>query len=376
MNAPNRRMLVAEELKRKLAARSGQDMTDLYRRIKEGALIPIVGNALRNERIFDWWVRGEQPGGPSEATAPALPDSPTPTVDEYLAMTWADVIEYPLMDATNLAQVALYNRVRSRDDEDAKVRYLEFLKTMLLQAAASDQQAAALALDLEAQAAQCTFSELVTELGYPRFPPGIRDPLRCLAQMPLPIYLTTSYYDFLERALEAENRTPQVQMCFWSGEPANLLPEHQTQHDLAPTVENPVVFHLFGWERYPTTIALSEADYMDYLMRVVQDTDTKNPLLPLYLRGDIAASSLILLGYRPQDWDFRVLFRLIRQSALRPYSLLVQLDPDALANNLKSAEVRRYFEDFFRGFFTIQWGEPSAFVERLCRDYMRWAAGE
>jgi hypothetical protein len=272
--------------------------------------------------------------------------------------------------------VALYNRVRSRDDEEAKVRYLDFLKTMLLQAAASDPQAAPAIPDLEAQAGQCMFSELVEELDYPRFPPGVQDPLRCLAQMPLPIYLTTSYYDFLERALEAENRPPRSQICLWSGEPANLLPEHRTQHDLTPSVENPVVFHLFGWERYPATMALSEADYMDYLLRVIQDTDTKNPLIPLYLRGDLAASSLILVGYRPQDWDFRVLFRLIRQSALRPYSLLVQLDPDTLARNLKSAEVRRYLEDFFHGFFTIQWGEPGEFVERLCREYQRWAAGE
>jgi hypothetical protein len=362
-------MLLAEQLKRKLQPAGQEDLTDIFRRIKEGTVIPIIGNALRNDSIFDWWFTQETSGKHDG-------DEASPTVDEYLAQIWADILEYPLLDTTDLARVALYNRVRSKDDEEAKVNYLQFLKNTLLLVAKSDEGVSQQATELEAQVTQRTFSDLVVELDYPRFPAGTDDPLRCLARIPLPIYLTTSYYDFLERALEAEDRPPRTQICFWSGEPVHLEPEHQIQHDLVPSVENPVVFHLFGWERYPSTLVLSEGDYLDYLLRITQDTDTKNPIIPLYLRADLSASSLILLGYRLQDWDFRVLFRLVRQSALRPYSLLVQVSPEQIARNLKSSEVRKYLEDFFRGIFTIQWSNADSFIYHLCSEYKKWTQGE
>ena len=181
---------------------------------------------------------------------------------------------------------------------------------------------------LEGQIEQVSFSDLVVELDYPQLAPGKEDPLRCLARMHLPLYITTSYYDFLERALEAEGYPPRTQVCFWSGEPASVEAGHHTQHALELSRDNPVVFHLYGLERYPSTMVVSEGDYMDYLMRLMRDTNTQNPILPLYLTDALASAKLILMGYRLQDWDFRVLYRLIGESKLRPSSLLVQVDPE------------------------------------------------
>jgi len=369
MNRPSRGSMLAELLKPKAPIGDKEGLADIFRRIKDGTVIPFVGNGLRNDRIFDWWFDAEMVDKQDG-------DEPKLSVDESLSLVWADYLEYPLVDTTNLARVALYNRVRSKDDEEAKVNYLQFLKRILLLAAKTDDQVKDQVPGLEQQINQRTFSDLVEELDYPHFPPDKDDPLRCLARMPLPIYLTTSYYDFLERALEVENRPPRTQICFWAGEPVNLEPEHQTQHDMEPTVNNPVVFHMFGWERYPATLVLSEGDYLDFLLRTTQDTDTRNPIIPLYLRAAIKASSLILMGYRLQDWDFKVLFRLIRESPLRPYSLLVQLSPDQIARNLKSSEARQYLEDYFRGIFTIRWSETEDFVYQLCAEYTKWTQGE
>lgn len=370
MNRPSRRDLLAELLKPpKTPVGDKEDMSDIFRRIKDGTVIPFVGNGLRNDRVFDWWFAAEI--GEKQAG-----DEPSLSVDENLSVLWADYLGYPLVDTTNLARVALFNRVRSKDDEGAKVKYLKFLKKVLLLAAKTDDQVKDQVQALEGQIDKRTFSDLVEELDYPHFPPGQDDPLRCLARMPLPIYLTTSYYDFLERALEAENRPPHTQICFWVGEPANLEPEHQTQHDLEPTVSNPIVFHMFGLERYPSTMVLSEGDYLDFLLRITQDTDTRNPIIPLYLRAAIKASSLILMGYRLQDWDFKVVFRMIRESPLRPYSLLVQLSPEQLAREMKASEARQYLEDYFRGIFTIRWGNTEDFVYQLCTEYAKWTQGE
>jgi hypothetical protein len=375
MALPSRSQLLAEQLKQKMMAGLKTDRADLYRRIKEGTVIPILGNALRNDGIFDWYFA-------SEAAADPLNVSSHMTVDDHLAHTWASLIDYPLPDTTNLARVALFNRVRSKDDEEAKVNYLAFLKNTLLLVASNDSEVRDQVPSLQTQVESRTFSELATELDYPRLPPGKEDPLRCLARMPLPIYITTSYYDFIERALEAVDRPPITQICFWNSEPPLLETEHKTRHDLVPTVNQPVVFHLFGLERYPSTLVLSEADYLDYLLKLIEDTlttktNTSNPILPLYLTTAMKMSSLVLLGYRLQDWDFRVLFRLIRQSTIRPYSLLLQMKPEQLARERGSSEeVRKYLEDFFRGIFAIQWGDPDEFVYQLCAEYKKWIQAE
>ena len=323
MDKPSRESLLAE-LKRKMYSDPEESLTDIFRRIKEGTVIPVVGNGLGNDRIFDWYFKigaEEKQDG----------DKVNLSVNESLAQIWAEVLEYPLMDTINFARVALYNRVKSKDDEEAKVNYLKFLKGILLLVAKKDAQVSALVPELEQRVSQRSFSDLVEELDYPRYPPDKENPLRCLARMPLPLYITTSYYDFLERALEAENRPPRTQICFWSGDPANLEPEHQTHHDLVPSVENPVVFHLFG-----STMVISEGDYLDYLIRILQDTDTRNPIIPLYMRPALKASSLILMGYQLEGWEFRVLYRMVRESPLRPYSLLVQISPEQIARNLKT----------------------------------------
>jgi hypothetical protein len=368
MERPSRESLLAA-LKKKQSS-SEENLEDIFRRIKKGTVIPIIGNAVSNDKIFEWYFK--PPTGKQKRKTDLR------IIDEYLSQLWADILEYPLLDTSNLARVALYNRVRSKDDEQAKVNYLKFLKDVLLLIAKTDKRkgVADLATGLEQSVGQKSFSDLVVELDYPRFPTDKENPLRCLARMPIPLYITTSYYDFLERALEAENRPPTPQVCFWSGEPASLDPKHRTQHGLNPTVNNPVVFHLFGWERYPSTLVLSEGDYLDYLLKITQDTDTKNPIIPLYLRPALKASSLILLGFKLQNWDFRVLFRMIRESPMHPYSLLVQLDPENLARDLKTDEARQFLEDLFRDTFTIQWKDEDEFIYQLCEEYYTWTQGE
>jgi SIR2-like domain len=363
------RISALERLKNRTLSNAEMDWTDVCRNIKNGTVLPVIGNALRNDGIFDWYFKSKDIASGNQTIK---------TVDDYLSLRWADFLEYPLMDTTNLARVAIYNRVLSKSDVEAKENYLLFLKGILLEVAGADPQVQDQVPQLEEQIEQLSFSDLVVELDYPRLPSGKEDPLRCLARMHLPLYITTSYYDFLERTLEAEGYSPRTQICFWSGEQASVPAEHRTQHALELDRDNPVVFHLFGLERYPYTMVVSEGDYMDYLMKLTRDTNTQNPILPLYLTDALASAKLILMGYRLQDWDFRVLYRLIGESKLRPSSLLVQVDPKQLARDiLKSDEARKYLEKYFQDkSFIVHWGDPDDFVYQLCAEYKKWTQAE
>lgn len=119
----------------KVNLRSEGFWSDLNRRIKEGRVIPIIGNTVRNERIFD--IDHDYDLGVAKAGAPD-PAAAELTVDEELASVWAESLGYPFPDRNRLARVAIYNRVYSRDAEHAKTKYLDFLKECLLNLASSD----------------------------------------------------------------------------------------------------------------------------------------------------------------------------------------------------------------------------------------------
>jgi hypothetical protein len=347
---------------------------DLNLRIKRGEVIPIISNSARNDRIFD--VDYDYDLGLS--TGEADPHAEGLNVEEELAQEWAEEIGYPLLsDRHRLARVAVYNRVKSFDDQQAKTGYLRFLRQYLLDLAEEDQKVADLVADLREQADVLSFSEIACQLDYPSFKDVCDDTLRLLAKLPLPIYVTTSYYDFMERALQAEGKPSRTQICFLFGEPVGIAPEHCPDPSLVPTPEEPLVYHLHGLERYPESLVLSEDDYLEFLVRVSEESkESKAPLIPLYLSAALAESSLILLGYRLHDWDFRVVFRgLIKAKhiSLRKFSLAIQLDPVEQREIANTEEARNYLKTYFEPEkFIVEWGTTDSFVKKLCQKWDEW----
>ncbi len=348
---------------------------DLNRRIRKGKVIPIISNTVYGDPIFA--LNSSQDGSDTREQADGAVSNnddisePLPTVDEQLAMLWSANLNYPFPDNNRLARVAQFNHITSDDSEQAKTRYLAFLKqTLLALANSSDPDAADIVEELQNQVDELSFSDIVSELDYPRFETEDENSLRLLARLnTLPIYVTTSYYDFMERALRAEGRQPRTQICFWRGMPSGVLDEHMPQKEYVPTAENPVVYHLHGYERYPTTLVLSEDDYTDFLVSVSQPIDPNAPIIPVYLLSALAESMLLLLGYRLQDWDFRALFRGIITAQKRIdslFSLAIQLTPGPEDGVIDSQTAQRYLEEYFDSSrFKVEWGEPADFVKRL-----------
>jgi len=358
------------EARKKLEEESATRMNfwdEILPSINRGIVIPIISNSFRIEQIFR---------ESNEATTVYEEGS---SINEQLTAAWADLIEYPMNDTQDLASVAQYYLVEQKDNPHARTKYLEFLKSFLLTLASTEPEYADLAERLNSQIKEHRFSEIVHQLDYPRFPKNTEDPLRLLARFPLPIYITTSQSDFLERALEAEGKKPRTQICFWSGAISSTVPEHQTDPEFAPTITNPLVYHLYGLENYPQTLVLSEDDYINFLISLAEDTNTLEPIVPLNVRRALIESHLILIGYRLPDWDFRVLFRLIqkfRKDKFSPRGMVIQLikDEKRIAQVDKSLEyLGRYFN---RSDFDIEWNNAETFIQKLWNDWNAYRQGQ
>ena len=350
---------------------------ELCRRIDAGQVIPIVGSAVSYEQIFD--IDGDGILGVSKGDSNEYGWS----IEEQLADVWAEEIGFPLKGRHKLARVALYNRVvKSSDDRGAKTAYIHWLKDVLLFLAKEDPNVDADTLkEQRGEMEQSSFADIAVELGYPHPSKGQADSLAQLAQLKLPIYVTTSNFDFLERAILANGRTPRTQVCFWSGEPIRYLDEsHRTDYDFEPKAETPLVYHLFGLEDYPETLVLTEDDYLDFLAAIAQDAHQQQPLLPWYLRQALTQSSLLLLGYQPRDWDFRILFRgLINAtpSGLRMINLAIQMNPDEQQWIVAAEDIKRYLQGYFEEKekqlnFTVVYDTTSDFVSRLWEAWDQW----
>jgi hypothetical protein len=108
-------------------------------------------------------------------------------------------------------------------------------------------------------------------------------------------------------------------------------------------------------------------------------------IFPSYLQARLAVFSLILIGYRPQDWDFRILFRGVLTSCInvpeRPASVAIQLEPcvrDDLADHDQAAhDAEIYLEKYFDGLnFTIEWSDAYTFTADLLGRWERWRRGQ
>ncbi len=285
-----------------------------------------------------------------------------------VVQAWARDIEYPLKDTYNLTRVAQYWTIKRGDSSLAKDEYLDFLKLSLLRIAKSEQGGSndfLDALEEEIEREDVTTFEVASRLNLFDFANEPGNPLRILAELPVPIYITTSYHDFMEEALRAAGKQPCSEICYWRDELEFDVPSvFEENPDYKPTEKTPLVYHLHGREAHPSSMVLSEDDYLDFLVIVSQDEDRITPRV----NQALADSLLILLGYELKGWDFRVLLRgLIKAKPVvrRPKSLSIQLLPEA--DRVERTEsIQAYLQEYFKeNKFDIYWGDFENFTRDL-----------
>lgn len=344
--------------------------------IESGRVIPVVSNSFRIEEIF----KGDSHLLKLMDQKPQFYDE-VRTYDQQLTKSWAYEVGYPMSDDHNVARVSQYLQVTTGEPEEVVRAYFKFLVTRLLELNEKDETYKDTVAKIRALSRTPLFSEVTKRLEYPRFGEDTEDPLRLLARLPLKIYITTGYSNFLERALELEKKTPRTQLCFSMAE-AGIKTEHLPDGEFTPTVENPAVVHLFGLEDYANSVVLSEDDHINFLMNAAEDKVSMD-VYPEYLRTNLADSRLLLIGYNLHDWEFRTLIRLLSRlrrvvSKAAKHSIAIQFRPE-LGEKAKPNEERllRYMEKLFTNEnYKVKWSDSEKFIFELWESWKNYTQGQ
>jgi hypothetical protein len=213
---------------------------------------------------------------------------------------------------------------------------------------------------------QDPLDELISQVGRQRRQADPAEPFRVLAQLPLPVFVTANYSNMLRDALVEAGKDPQVEICRWHEDLEEVPSVYDDEPGYRPTVERPLVYHLFGNLRNLDSIVLTEDDYFDYLIGATRD----KKLIPGVVRRAQTDTALLFLGFRMDEWDFRVLFRSLmsqegRRRRRKHDHVAAQIDPEE-GRILEPEGARRYLEKYFRGAdISIYWGSAADFVREL-----------
>ena len=420
-----------------MARMTGTDWRNLVDRARDKKLLPIVGDQVTGRLLFD---------------------------NRDLIQAWSDEIGYPVGSSLSMTRLAQYLSIES-GNMVAREDYLGFLKRQLVKSAKEDPDRQGALAALDGNSRTLRLAELAGRLHQAILDDDLQNPLRRLAQLPVKIYITTSYHNFLEQTLKSLGKEPRVEICYWDhdlkpklrpGAGPNPLASikrklverfsmeelHDIAFDLAidfsdlpgesrrakarelvqlldrqerlpelapvahrqrphvpwaklidpeaessedtlpsvfevdpayePSVDQPLVYHLLGLDALPRSIVISEDDYLDFLVAISADKG----IIHQDIKTALSDSSLVLLGYELQGWDFRILFRGLVAHQQRPgrrgLSVAIQLMPatgqsdDASDAYGAQSYLERYFD---RANFKIYWGSPGGFVQDLWRQW-------
>jgi SIR2-like domain len=186
------------------------------------------------------------------------------------------------------------------------------------------------------------------------------EPHAILADLPLPVYMTTNYDDFMVQALKRRHRDPRRELCRWN----ETLEGEESVFDIdfVPTPANPVVYHLHG-HTIPESLVLTEDDYLSFLANIARNAK----LLPMPIQKALDRSTCLFIGYRLADWNFRVLFQGLRPR-LKLLNIAILKPSD---DSDRAREQREYLNKYYASMdLQVYWGTARQFAGELRE---RWA---
>lgn len=184
-----------------------------------------------------------------------------------------------------------------------------------------------------------------------------------LAKLKLPLYITTNFDDFLFGAISYQKQLPTRELYRWNDLLAGR--KNSISADFKATPATPLVFHLHGHVDQPESMVLTEDDYLSFLLNI----RSEDYPIPAVVKQAIGESSLLILGYHPTDWDFRVLIRGLIQTTdprLRRLSVTVQFPQEDNAASQQALE--NYINTYMRQIDTnmrVYWGTSHEFLTEL-----------
>jgi hypothetical protein len=203
-------------------------------------------------------------------------------------------------------------------------------------------------------------------------PSGVPTNFRRLAELELPIYITTNYDDFMARAVVARTqREARLEISRWHDRLLEPLGKYRPDE---PTVADPLVFHLHGHVSNDSSMLVTEDDYVDFMVSLANRGPKQVPVLPHWVRRALGMTTLLFVGYSLEDWNFRVLMRhLMKQQKLlrtdQAFSVSIQLAPEEGLMEPERREAAMKFLSAYleRTAIRVHWGNAADFLAELHR---------
>jgi hypothetical protein len=190
------------------------------------------------------------------------------------------------------------------------------------------------------------------------------EPHALLADLDLPLYLTTNYDDFMVNALATRRRRAARMFPCW-----NPTLREQESLDIRPVeaAGDTLVYHLFGHHEVPESMVVTEDDHFDFLHSVAAEPK----LWPPAVKRALGATSLLFIGYGVLDWGFRILVRALLKSVSvsnKRLGVAVQLPPENLSESQRR-QAEKYLERLLNDSghlqFRVFWGDTREFTRAL-----------
>jgi hypothetical protein len=360
---------------------------NLHTRIRATQCLPIIGTGIAGE---DGVVASRQD----------------------LAREWVNRRQIPMspMSRGDLASVAQYVRVEQQSGPRLVWDELYFLLRNELRSRHEEEMPG---LDWDALPLATMFS-LIGE--HQRAAANREDCYSRLARLDLPLFVTTSWSNLLEDALEEYGKSPVTRYFDWRKSMPNEEPwpylldgetgdssVRQSIDDLtgpvtqagdargrrleshrrkverlraeadpycAPrsfSIQEPLVYHLYGTLQSQKTLVITEDDYFTWLREWMKQVDNGDSI-PGYVRTPLVTESLLFLGFHVDDWEFRLVFQAIKSfhRSVQEGSphVDVQFQPHTLRIEQEAAQ--SYLESYFdEDKISIYWHTANAFLTEL-----------
>ena len=342
-------------------------MPALYMRLKSGRIwyIPGFGDERKGFEKWPALIRSIKRGQCTPILGPGMIEHLLGSQRE-ISQRWAETYHYPMAphERESLPQVAQYLAI-NQDRGFPYDELAEYLQEAIKQRYSAD-------LPPEMLDGKTSLNRLIEVAASALRKRNSQDPHKALAQLPLPLFLTTTPDDLLFSALKEAGKDPQVVICPWNEYVEQVESIYDQEPDYFPTPERPLIYNLFGKLDEPDSVVLTEDDYFDFLIGVTGNKD----LIPPVVRRALTDTALLFLGFQMDDWNFRVLFRSIlsRQGSGRRdrYAhIAAQIEPEE-GRILEPERARRYLENYFSkgADISIYWGNAEDFLKELLQ---RWS---
>jgi hypothetical protein len=266
-----------------------------------------------------------------------------------ISRSWAEKYDYPLNDSDQLSEVAEFLALERGDESYPKMALLREVSSIVQP-------------DFSAKEFENTAQSVLADLN-------------------LPIYITTNYDSFMEAALKAKGKSPVSEFCRWNESLIQARLGIRAVFDKGsayiPKPETPLVYHLYGLLDVPQSLVLTEKDYVDFALTLNKGGDQS--VLPAYIRNALATTTLLFIGYSLKDMDFRIICDYLMSGInTTSGSSIASLLPPAVSE-AKKERARKYLNAIARDRFRIHyvhWGDALEFSVQLRKqidDYFRRA---